>query len=38
MVVGQNVMPKASPNDRVGAEGPNEKPSAGARMKASVAS
>ena len=28
MVVCQDVVPKASPNDRVRAEGPNEKPSA----------
>ena len=33
MVVGQDVVPTAPPNDRVRAEGPNEKPSAGARMK-----
>ena len=29
----RNVVPKAPPNDQVRAEGPNEKPSAGARMK-----
>ena len=33
MVVCQDVVPKAPPNDRVRAKGPNEKPSAGARMK-----
>ena len=33
VVVCQDVVPKAPPNDRVRAEGPNEKPSAGARMK-----
>ena len=38
MAVCRDVVPKAPPNDRVRAEGPNEKPSAGARMKASVAS
>ena len=33
MIVCRVVVPKAPPNDRVRAEGPNEKPSAGARMK-----
>ena len=33
MVVCWDVVPKATPNDRVRAEGPKEKPSAGDRMK-----
>ena len=33
MVMCQDVVQKALPNDRVRAEGPNEKPSAGATMK-----